>query len=652
VKYTSSQENLITLLKNGKLRPSKLPSLATAKKLHASASADYYETGSSPLTDAEFDRLEECIKTMDPEWKPPIGAPVQNKKEERALVVPCASLDKLKADNPKNLERFLALFRPGKRIRVEAKIDGASLLGHYVEGKLRTLSTRGDGINGKSIDGYIQAAKRIEETQCGLVTSVFKGDTFALRYEAAMQTRIYEYYFAEEFDSARVVSSAAFNRKIPDNRLVRSIDYVLTEGWRLQGSRLRAMSATELDVLGARYNIQRPDSKIMLVREVNVEILSEILAEFRAKNRYDLDGLVLRPESFYLHEPIATGSNPKYVKAFKVNDEENAPETVIEEIIWNTSSFGVLVPKARVRPVMFGNVEVKHAALHNFEWAEEMGAGVGAKVKLIRSGEIIPKIVQVVKKKPFELPDPRKVGFYERKGKKLVLKSAESFEMRVKKIARMFSILKLDSLGAGLAERMVAYGFDTTAKVACMTEEDVATLPKVKTSAKKYAAELAKIRSGHFTIPQLFLASGVADAGLGESWMIRLTKEAPEVFSSRIRTQNTLALSKVIGPAAASNFAVSWLPFREWMNEVRPKVAPLAAPAKPKKGVLTGKCFSWTGYRSAEEESYVSDRGGEVVPFGKRTSVLFYKKDGKASGKVSKAGEKALTFNEWKQGVK
>jgi hypothetical protein len=88
------------------------------------------------------------------------------------------------------------------------------------------------------------------------------------------------------------------------------------------------------------------------------------------------------------------------------------------------------------------------------------------------------------------------------------------------------------------------------------------------------------------------------------------------------------------------------------MNEVRPKVAPLAAPAKPKKGVLTGKCFSWTGYRSAEEESYVSDRGGEVVPFGKRTSVLFYKKDGKASGKVSKAGEKALTFNEWKQGVK
>ena len=630
--------------------------LEAAKTFHAKASSQYYEKGKSFLTDREFDRLEELIRKADPKWKPPVGAPVTNKKVERKLVVPCASLSKIKHDAPKILERYLAEFRGGERFRIEAKIDGASLLGHYINGELKSLTTRGDGIRGKSIDGYIKAAERqrSKNNLSGLVTRLpFRGEDFALRFEAAMKTRIYEKHYADEFDSARVVSSAAFNRKVPDEVLVRNIDYVLTEGWRLQGSKMRAMSSDELDVLAARCNIPRPQYRIFLMRDIAPDSLAKVLEDFRKENIYDLDGLVLRPSSFHLQEPLATGENPKYVKAFKVNEEENAPETVIEEIIWNTSSFGVLVPKARVKPVMFGNVEVQHAALHNVEWAETMGAGVGARVKIIRSGEIIPKIVEVVKKVKFQLPDPRKVGFYERQGKKLVLKSSESFEVRVKKIARMFSTLKLDSLGSGLADRMVAHGFDSTAKVALMTQEDLAELPKVKTVAQKYAAEIARIRSGEFTVPQLFLASGVADAGLGESWMKKLSHSCPEVFSSKVKSQNVLAISKVIGPAAASNFALAWPAFCEWMREVKPKVAPIPAKQdkKVKHGALSGQCFSWTGYRSKEEEAWIESQGGEVVPFGKRTTVLFFRPDGKRSTKVDKAGDKAQVFSAWKKSL-
>lgn len=646
--------NLIGSLKTAKLldadQQAKL--IRKAIKVHGLLASDYYEHGQSAASDAEFDKLEALVKRFKPDWQPPVGAPVQNKKEERELEVPCASLDKIQAENPPALAKYLVRTKAARRFYVEAKIDGGSLLAHYVKGSLVRLTTRGDGIMGKTIDAYIEAASKASDSLRGLATRLSSPVTITLRYEAVMLTPIWERRFQDQFDSPRVIGSAAFNRKTPDSSLLRNMDFVLIQGWEYSAGKPRAMSSDALDVLAARNKMPRPQSKVLLPREMTVENLTLVLKKFREANHYHLDGLVLRPDDFHLLEPTPVANeNPKYVKAFKVNDVDDALETTIEEIIWNTSSFGVLVPKARVTPIMFGNVEVKHAALHNVEWAEEMGAGVGARVKILRSGEIIPKIVEVVKRKTFKLPDPKVVGEYRKEGKKLVLKSAESPEVRAKKIARMFGVLKLDSLGGGLASRMVESGFDTTARVARMTEEDMAQLPKVKTSAAKYAAEIARIRDGEFTIPQLFLASGVADSGLGESWMEKLSAAMPEVFDSAVRKQDVLSISKVIGPAAASTFAAAWPAFRAWMREVRPQVAAIKKKAAPKKGKLNGQCFSWTGYRSKEEEAFVESLGGQVVSFGSKTTVLFYKTDGKASSKVAKAGSKAKMFNVWKKTI-
>lgn len=626
--------------------------LERALEIHTNCSKSYYEVGKSALNDEEFDLLEKRLKKAFPGWKPPIGAPV-NKKVERELVVPCASLTKIQAENVAGLERWLSNFNPNERILVEAKIDGASLLGHYKSSNLESLTTRGDGQRGKSIDGYIEAASSSHRSS-GLRTQLVSAPhkELALRFEVAASLPVYEKHLAENFDSSRVVASAAFNRKVPDANVVSRLDYVLIEGWYKEGKKMAALSSAELDTLAVRNKMPQPQRTILLKREVTAERLSEILNLFRGEGRYDLDGLVIRPESYHLLERHPSGENPEYARAFKVNDLDSAPETVIEEIIWNTSSFGVLVPKARIKPIMFGNVKVVHAALHNVEWATERGAGVGAVVKVLRSGEIIPKIVHVVKPAKFVLPVFKLYGPYEKIGKKLVLKSVESAEVRAKKIARMFQILGLDSLGGSLAKKMVEAGFDTTAKVARMSQTDLMTLPGVKSSSAKFATEIAKIRKGSFTAPRLFLASGVADAGLGESTMKKLVKKCPEVFKSSVRKQNVLELSKVIGPAFASTFAAAWPKFLEWMSEVKPKVEPIAPPAPTPQGKLSGKVFSWTGYRSKEEEEFVASLGGEVAGFGSRTTVLFYKPDGKASSKVEKAGSRACLFSNWLKTVK
>lgn len=622
--------------------------LPRAKRAHKEASREYFEEGESGLTDEEFDLLEKRIRKADPGWVPPVGAEVA-KKVERPLVVECPSLDKMQAENPKAVERFLGKFRPGQRLVVSAKIDGASLLAHYQRGTLSSLSTRGDGTNGKSIDGYIEVARRKETSVSGtgLVVDLHGGDELALRYEVAMRSSLFRKKWSNEFASARVVSSSAFNRSVPNAELLADMDYVLIGGFVKSGGKWQALSYESLEVIAARNKIKRPFSSVVCARDLSVQVLSKKLEEARSqKEGYELDGLVVSP--WEVLERFPSSDNPEFSRAFKDNDIDNAIPTVIEEIVWKVSSHGKIVPKAKVTPVKFGGVTVTHAALHNVQWAQERGAGVGAKVRIIRSGEIIPKIVFVDKPATFRLPSKSVIGEYERNGVNLVVSTKQgNARVAAQKIGRMFNVLGLDQLGSGLAEKMVAEGFDTTSKVALMSLADVSSLPGIKGSAAKIHSQIARIRSGEYTAGKLLLASGVCNEGVGSRVIDKIESNCPDLLTSKVVQQDILRLSEFVGPAVASTIGSAWPQFREWMKEVQPSVARITKAVKV-NGKLSGQCFSWTGYRSEEEENYIKQNGGEIVPFGKRTNVLFYRKNGKASGKVAAAGSRAKEFSNWK----
>jgi NAD-dependent DNA ligase len=67
-----------------------------------------------------------------------------------------------------------------------------------------------------------------------------------------------------------------------------------------------------------------------------------------------------------------------------------------------------------------------------------------------------------------------------------------------------------------------------------------------------------------------------------------------------------------------------------------------------KKGVLVGKKICFTGYRSQEQADIIEAQGGELAAsFSGSTDVLLYKADGKASSKVAKAGERAMTWEQF-----
>jgi NAD-dependent DNA ligase len=112
---------------------------------------------------------------------------------------------------------------------------------------------------------------------------------------------------------------------------------------------------------------------------------------------------------------------------------------------------------------------------------------------------------------------------------------------------------------------------------------------------------------------------------------------------------------KGMGDASARQFFEGVVRFKEWFlpilktKLIKINMPEVAKKKKVTKGDLTGQFVSFTSYRNADHEAAVEARGAEVVKYGAKTTILLYKKGGKASSKIETArakGIKVCTFEE------
>lgn len=618
--------------------------LEAAKRRYLELRTEYYENGNTSATDAEYDALEDSIRAAEPKWRGLKGTGVKvGSKSAVALMVAMPSLDKIKADDSKSLDRWVRKTSASSgELHVSEKLDGSSIQGTYRNGKLSSLSTRGDGEIGKNISHfipYVNLPKTIKTDRPVIV----------VRFEAVMKSELYLKKYTGQFDSDRALASAVFNRQ-DVHPAMKDLDLIALK------IQMPVMGIAQSQQEAKQLGFQVARGKVVDASNCTAEKLSALLEKVRATSEYILDGLVLHSTDQRPEVIGPTDERPEYARAFKVNDEANALDTEIIDIVWKVSSFGLLVPKAIIKPIQFGGVTVKQAALHNPRWASDRGAGIGAKVKVLRSGDIIPKIVAVTKPAKLTLPDPKKVGAYEWDKTKtsLVLEDAgNNADAQVQTIARFFSKLDLDKVAGGLAEKLVAAGYTETSVLPRLTAVEFGELPGVKSSAANMALQMKRVLTGEFTIIKLMVASGCFDRGLGETRLDTLWAAEPGMFkpSAANDLQNVaevVAGVKGCGPAFAAIYVKGLHEFWEW---VKASGVSFKKPSVEKvvKGSLTGLTFCWTGYRSAEEEEFVKSLGGKVEGFKSSTSVLFYKPEGKSSSKVEKAGARAHTFASWKK---
>ena len=118
-----------------------------------------------------------------------------------------------------------------------------------------------------------------------------------------------------------------------------------------------------------------------------------ITVNSKALDTYPTDGFVIREQDTKLYQSMGfTAKHPR--GAYALKPKPQAVVTKLIDVVWQVGRSGVVSPVAILDPVMVGEATVSRATLHNMEYIDALELEIGCNVEVIRSGEIIPRIVR------------------------------------------------------------------------------------------------------------------------------------------------------------------------------------------------------------------------------------------------------------------
>lgn len=381
----------------------------------------YYNQDNPEITDHEYDQLMGELKEMErehPEYITP-DSPTQRvggsaKREAGVLVrhnVPMLSLQDVfsKEEVFEFVEDMQKQFSEPEFV-VEYKIDGLSLVLRYEEGILKLAETRGDGINfGEDVTAN---AKVIKDVKRKLKEP--------LPY---LEIRGEVYMTNEDFEKVNERQELAGKRTFANPRncaagTLRQLDASVTKerGLSMFVFNVQQVRGAEFETHTQGYEYLKRQG-VPVIEDYRVcrtaqEVWEAICAigENRGSLAYDIDGAVVKLNRIADREILgATSKVPRWAVAYKYPPEEKVAKILDIEV--SVGRTGRITPTAVFEPVRLCGTSVSRATLHNQDFIDQLDVGIGDYVRVYKSGEIIPKIREVVKERReagvqrFHLPD-------------------------------------------------------------------------------------------------------------------------------------------------------------------------------------------------------------------------------------------------------
>jgi len=621
--------------------------LAERQKLYIKAKHAYYEKKTLILTDPEFDRLEDLIKAEAPDWDElhKTGVRIDDGREEIELPQFMPSLDKA---YPEQVPRFVRRFSTDSFTGME-KLDGTSLFLRYRGGKPKLLATRGDGSKGRDISFLIPALIEYER----IPAEIGESGIVDLRIEAVMTKKIFASRWSKEVnprhgaDNARQLVNGAFLRKRA-SAVLADIDLVVLGVYGMTIAK------------GLELAQRRGFATVVSFDDVQSSMFGALLEERKAKSKYEIDGMVFASPVLIMRYENA--DKPKWIFAFKINNDEEAHEVRILDIEYARTRLNRWSAVCLINPTKMDGVVVERVTAHNAGWMKENGIGPGAVIKVLRSGGVIPKIVGVVKAAKFKEPP----GKYEQRGRFLYALDVDVAQ-QIRALHFFMTTLGIELLAEKTLEKLYEVGFIDPRdylRLSGHIGQRSATFLRAghqftkaglgEKQAENIFQELKRVLDSKIPLKKLMVASGCFDAGVGERRLTQIEDAGMsmrEVGNMKYGDLRAALLElKGFQDKTAVLIANGVENFREWYKPIKGILQiDGALPVKRASigGKLSGMKFTWTGYRAPDEEQTILANGGAITTFSASTSVLFYKADGKASTKVQKAGDRALTWEQF-----
>jgi DNA ligase (NAD+) len=549
----------------------------------------------------------------------------------------------------------------GSAFVIEPKLDGLTVVLHYVNGVFTLGATRGDGEVGEDITQNLRTVRSLplripvdsKDIQAP-ARLVVRGEAIIFLDDFAALNRSMEASGEKTYVNPRNTAAGALRQldsSLTAQRPIRLLTYAIVEA---DGD----VPGTQWETLDFLRKLGFPVADGSS-RETNLKDVLEACrrwVERREMLPYEADGVVVKLDDLTLSASLGVvGKDPRGALAYKFPAQEVS--TVLLDIGLNVGRTGVITPYAILEPVQVGGVTVRQATLHNFDYILEKDIRIHDKVLLKRAGDVIPYVigplVQARKPgtKPYVLPQTcpscgEKLEFSEDEVAVYCVNGSCPAQL-VRNIEHFASRGAMDIEGLGIKVAHVLVSEGLVKNVADLYHLDPARLIALEGFGEKRVENLMEAIEQSKARPLARLISALGIRNVGEVVAALLARELRSLDGLLEATPDRLEKIEGIGPIVARSI-VDWLETRSnkrllkqlEQNGLWPVLAD--SPAGGTSQTLSGLTFVITGtlpgWSREQAKEAIEALGGKVT--GSVSSKTDYLVAGDSPGsKLAKANE-------------
>jgi NAD-dependent DNA ligase len=587
----------------------------------------YYNIGEPLFDDNTYDELKEHLRVLDKKnaYFKRIGADVDNKVK---LPYFLGSQDKIK-DDVKVLDKWIKKYNNPKSYIISEKLDGISCL-IEINNNTINIYTRGNGIYGQNIT-------HIKDYIKGIPNYKDKNFNITVRGELIISKKNWDKIKDKGGSNARNVVAGAINSKIIQKDILKLIDFIVYDVIEPRNTLLHSLQYA----LSLKFKVVNYIHENI---ELNIKSLYELFKSWKEKSKYDIDGLVVTHNDIY---KLKSGENPKYSFAFKSLQMQKEMEVIVNDIEWNVSKDKYLKPVVKFNEINLNGVKIKQATGFNADYIFKNVIGVGSRIIIIRSGDVIPHIKEVISPSTNGKPLMPDVKFIWNKKDIILEDDTKNREQDIKTFTSFMKSLNIKGIAEGVITKLYDNSYDTLYKIINITKKELLDIDGFKEkSAENIINALKDIKTK--SCLELMAASNLLGRGLGEKKLNLLIEKHPYICIDQEKTlkltiddlKSINGFGELTAKLIIKNIKL-FIDFYNSLNIVNKDIIKDnenkdIEPIKNDKYLNNSYVFS--GIRNKELEKQIIANGGKVLStVNKKTTCLIVKNIDDDTAKVKNA---------------
>ena len=595
------------------------------------ANYHYYHSSSPLFSDNVFDIIKEHLEEKNPHHPilKNIGAVIADDDERKSkLPYFMASMDKIKSDGAV-IDKWKKKY--SGRVVISDKLDGNSGMIYYKNGEAK-LYTRGDGEVGQNISHLLPFIQNIPD-----FNKFSKYPEFTTRGELIISKKSFE-KIKHLGANARNLLAGLLNSKIPNLEVAKHAQFIAYE---LIKPHYEPSKQFELMT---KMGFKVSHNTILNIEDINAVMLSSLLMERRSDSEFEIDGIICCHDAIHNRKD---GENPKHAFAFKSVAMMDRAEIIVLGVEWTASKDYILKPVVIFKGVNLSGVVVRRATGFNGSFIMKNKIGPGAKLLIMRSGDVIPHIMEIVEPATPAMPD---IAYeWTESGVDIMVANKDNAkdDVALKNLGHFFTKVKVTGLSEGTLAKLQKAGIDTVGKIINVSKADLLLVDgfKEKMAEKIFLAIQDRFKEVDPVL--LASASNTWGRGISEKKLQSVLNKVPELLTNKNYKLSVSELVTIdsIEKKTAELLIKNQPHFWKFVEDNKlqkyfKNKLEIKEEDKLDKQIFQGVSFLFTGVRSKPTEDFIKSRGGEMKSsISKKLNILICKDPTSTSSKMKEARE-------------